>query len=485
MIPSLQTSTVGFSKSERYLGEIAQRTFLSFWSHPNLYRSRAKELSDLLIVFGEDIIVFSDKSCEFKEGEHGWSRWYRRAILDSAHQLHRAAGWLRKHPTEIYMDAKCERRFPLHVPSTPSIHLVAVATGAREAAKSQIGGDGSLVICTDANGTEQFVIGDLDRTKDFVHIFDDVSLTLVLQELDTVSDFVAYLRKRAAFLRSGPVVVADGEPDLLVHYLKGMNGPEHDFVVPPQDEPPTMIAIDGDWSDFVKSDDYKRKRAADAVSYVWDRMIEDVARHADQGTLETGQEHGLTGTEELLRFFAVENRFSRRQLGRALIGIRQIGATAQENVNVRTVLSRNVDERAYVFCVLRRDATNEGIYRRARQAMLVARAEIAKLRNESLRVIVGVGVAPENDPDQSVDLAVREFPDPWPQEAREAAERLCDQLGVPRDRAHLDERQWHDDEFPAPISEPQRAMSARPRDMKAAAKAKRKAQREARKRNRR
>ena len=485
MIPSLQTGTVGFSKSERYLGEIAQRTFLGFWSHPNLFRSRAKELADLLVIFGDDIVVFSDKSCEFKEGEHGWSRWYRRAILDSAHQLHRASGWLRQRPTEIYMDAKCERRFPLHIPTAPSIHLVAVATGAREASRNRIGGDGSLVILTDSDGSTEFAVGDLDRTTDFVHVFDDVSLTLVLRELDTVSDFIAYLRKRAAFLRSGPTILADGESDLLVHYLKSMNGAEHDFVVPPQDEPPGMIAIDGDWSDFVTSDAYRRKQAADASSYVWDRIIEDVARHADQGTLETGQERGLAGTEELLRFFAKENRFSRRQLGRALIEIRRIGATGPENVNVRTVLSPNVDDRAYVFCVLRRDETNEAIYRPARRAMVVARADIAKLRKDTLRVIVGVGVAPEGDPDQSVDLVVREFPEPWPQEDREGVQRLCDRLGVPRNQRQLEETHWHDDEFPAPPNIPPRAPGYQVRDLKAAAKAKRKAQRASRKRNRR
>ncbi len=484
MIPSLHTGTVGFSKSERYLAGIAQRTFLSFWSHPNLFRSPSKELADLVVIFGEDVIVFSDKSCEYKEGEHGWSRWYRRAILESARQLHRAAGWIRQHPAQIFMDAKCERQFPLHVPKSPRIHLVAVATGARQAAEQHFGGDGSLILHTAADGSEKFIVGDLDRSKDLIHIFDDLSLGIVLAELDTVSDFTAYLRKRTAFLRSGPEIYANSEFDLLAYYLRSMNGHEHDFVVPAQDEPATVIAVEDNWNEFVSSAAYKRKKAADEDSYVWDRIIEDIARHADQGTLETGQEHGLVGNEELLRILAAENRFSRRQLGRGLLGARQLGTTGPENMHVRTVLSRKVTDQTYVFCVVRRDSEVGDNYRHARRAMLRARVEITKLRRQDLRRIIGIGVAPGDDPDQSVDVVVREFPDPWPAEAREAAERLCDELGVSREMTGVETR-FKDHEFPAP-SDDSRNRAARPRtrDVKAAAKVKRKAQRAARKRNR-
>src|SRR5665811_1636077 len=130
-------------------------------------------------------------------------------------RLHRAAGWIRNHPDRIFTDAKCERAFPLHVPRTPSIHLVAVATGARAVAARRMGGDGSLVVLSNANGRSEFMIGDLDPAKDFVHVFDDVSLSLLLRELDTVTDFVAYLRKRVGLLRRGNVVLAESESALL------------------------------------------------------------------------------------------------------------------------------------------------------------------------------------------------------------------------------------------------------------------------------
>jgi hypothetical protein len=380
------------------------------------------------------------------------------------------------------MDAKCERRFPLHIPDVSSIHLVAVATGARQAAASRNGGDGSLAIATDADGSPPFVIGDLDPKADFVHVFDDVSLSVVLKERDTVADFVDYLRKRAAFLRSGPEILANSELDLLASYMRGMNGREHDFVVPPHVPPPTTIMIDGDWPGFVHSGPYKRKKAADAESYVWDRIIEGVAGHADRGTLVAGQEHGLQGTEELLRFPAAEDRFTRRVLARALNEARRAAVQSDQNVWYRTTKNSHIDNRAYVFIIVRRQGREEQKYRRLRQGLLRAYTEITKLRYEELQAIIGIGVAPADDPDDSVDLVARTYTT-WTDENRQSAEELRVKLGWARDVADM-ENHLHHDEYPAPLDT--LPTPTKPRaNVKAHAKAKRKAARVARKKNRR
>ena len=63
----------------------------------------------------------------------------------------------------------------------------------------------------ESDGSDPFTIGDLDTSKPFVHVFDDISLDLVMQELDTVDDFIGYLTAKAAFARSGRLVSATGE----------------------------------------------------------------------------------------------------------------------------------------------------------------------------------------------------------------------------------------------------------------------------------
>ena len=59
---------------------------------------------------------------------------------------------------------------------------------------------------------------------------DDVTLDIILGELDTVVDFTDYLTKKAAFARSGLLRSAAGEQDLLAHYAIRVNEDgEHDF----------------------------------------------------------------------------------------------------------------------------------------------------------------------------------------------------------------------------------------------------------------
>lgn len=55
----------GQTSSERYLATICEKTFLSLWSYPNLYREPGKELCDLLVVFDRHLIIFSDKDIAF------------------------------------------------------------------------------------------------------------------------------------------------------------------------------------------------------------------------------------------------------------------------------------------------------------------------------------------------------------------------------------------------------------------------------------
>ena len=82
--------------SEGYLRKLCKRTFLSLWSYPNPFRDQAggaqdgKEICDLLVVFENDVIIFSDKHCEFPNSadlDLDWARWYRRAVEKSARQL--------------------------------------------------------------------------------------------------------------------------------------------------------------------------------------------------------------------------------------------------------------------------------------------------------------------------------------------------------------------------------------------------------------
>ena len=87
----------GLTASEQLLARLCDDSFLKLWTYPNLYKKVAKELSDVLVVFGDDVIIFSDKSCAYPDSgdpDTDWSRWYRKSLVKSAHQIAQAERWM-------------------------------------------------------------------------------------------------------------------------------------------------------------------------------------------------------------------------------------------------------------------------------------------------------------------------------------------------------------------------------------------------------
>ena len=233
------TKSSGTTPTEKYLVALCEKAFLRLWSYPNLFRDQGggKELCDVLIVFDRDIIIFSDKFCTYLDsGDEvkDWTRWFRRSIRDSARQVFGAERWIRHHPNRIFLDLGCTQPLPIDLPSSEDmrLHRVVVARGAGKRCSAFFDGDsGSLMVRSDLVGDVHvnapagpfgiFRIGRVDPDRGYVHVFDDENLDILLSELDTVADFVAYLTRKEAFICSGRVVLAPGEEDLLAYYLTG------------------------------------------------------------------------------------------------------------------------------------------------------------------------------------------------------------------------------------------------------------------------
>ena len=155
VVNSPTTSTIvrsqGINESEQYLKRLCDRTFLSLWSYPGVYRDQnkitptgdGKEVVDLLVVFGHDIVLFSDKACKVPrtgDAHLDWSRWYRRAIEKSADQLWGAERWIRNYPHRLYMDRQCLVPFPLELPDLSyELRLITCAFSGVPAATSGSG----------------------------------------------------------------------------------------------------------------------------------------------------------------------------------------------------------------------------------------------------------------------------------------------------------------------------------------------------------
>lgn len=388
----------GSTAAEIYLQGLCERNFLSLWSYARPFRDQGggKEICDLLVVLGHDVIIFSDKHCLLTPShslEVDWQRWFRAAVKAGAMQAWGAERWLREHPDRVFLDQPCQRSLPVSLPDPDRgrYHLVVTVHGVSAACQAMLGGSGSLQLRTDVQGLNQhqepFVIGDLDPTKSFVHVFDDTTLDIIMAKLDTATDFLRYLRAKEEFLRSRFVYVA-GEENLLGFYLAKVDETgEHAFVV--DDASDAMGIDDSWWPSFLASPEFKAQRDHDRVSYLWDELIERFATHALAGTQHFATEPAFESSEKVLRVMASEPRLMRRYLSAQVL--EALETTRPDQRRLRVAFTRQSDKTMYVFLLVPwlHDRSHEE-NRTFRRNYLEACILVAKLKNPSAMDIVGI-----------------------------------------------------------------------------------------------
>jgi len=459
----------GVNESERLLMRLCRKSFLTLWSYANLHtdagiqngKGSAKEFIDVLVVFGDDIILFSDKHIIFNEAKPldlAWKRWYKRAVEESAEQLYGALNWLRRFPERLFLDAQCTRPLPVKLPppDRARYHLVAVTRGSLEAcAKHYPGSIGTLKIQSDLEGEAQlqtpFTIGVLDRTKTFVHVLDEFSLEVVLGELDTAPDFVAYLRARGSVLSDPTMtVMAAGEEQLISAYLVSWNGKERSLI--PRidgDEKPDIIWFDeSHYLGLQKRPEYQKKKLADTQSYYWDEIIERFIKLGDPKTVHPDFQQKNDETEQALRVMAEESRFRRRILVESIMGLLHAARAEPGRRRARVITTKEKPELVYVFLTVPKtvEKTYED-YQQHRAAVLHAYCRCAKLKFPEGTTFIGIGFDhPAKDYKGSSEVLLIYTCEKFTDEARAEAERFRKDLGILGD--DLPMHNVHDDEFP-------------------------------------
>lgn len=439
----------GTTESERVLTKLAKRAFLSLWSYPNIYTDvgrpgpgDGKELCDLLVVFGNDVLLFSDKDCEFKtdlDVKVAWPRWYKKAIEKSAKQLAGAERLLKNFPGRFFIDKACETPMPVPLPD-PSVaryFLICVTRGAHAAGSAHFGrgSSGSLMLDTsiegDAHLTEPFTVGFPLPGRRFVHVLDEMTVDALLQELDTVPDLVTYLAKKEAYLGQEDIVfTVPGEEDLLATYMLTMEGDEHAFP-----EVPTgmnYVALpEGEWADYVKSPQRAAKRDADRVSYMWDAVIEDQSKYIRAGTARTGPwaRTEPVDHERIVRALAAETRVSRRNLVQNWKVALHRSDPGKKFV--RIVMTGKPPSRGWVFLTVPKPADEPyEDYRELRSTILGTYCSGIKLTMSTLTEAIGIACEPFADGEASRDFMYVDLSEDMNDEEKEALQELMAELDV-------------------------------------------------------
>jgi hypothetical protein len=342
------------NEAEEFVYRVCQKTFLSLWSYANPQgKEPGKELCDILVVCEPDIVIFSVKN--IKLGNSGnlhldWDRWRKKAIVESVKQIYGAERYVRSANRVIRKDGTAGLVIHKDVPW--KIHRVAVAVGGHGKAPIEFG----------------------DFGKGFVHVFDEVSFNIIVGELDTIGDFVAYLIAKEGLYASGVATLFHGgEEDLLALYL-------HQGRTFPTDTDP-FIVDQGLWSSVSQRDEVRLRKLADKDSYVWDKLIEELC--SDSPLIHPEPGPSLTEQDIAVRAMARETRFNRRMLGQALRGFLE----AAKGMHIRSRMLRSLSQVVYVFQYVAHGEDNQAV-----QAELGHRSFIAMGMHPGSKTVIGVSI---------------------------------------------------------------------------------------------
>ncbi|HEX7645298.1 MAG TPA: hypothetical protein VF472_24110 [Burkholderiaceae bacterium] len=448
----------GLNESERILSRLCKKSFLKPWAYSNVFtdeghrngKGNTKELCDALVIFGDDVLVFSDKCSAYqvhKDTALAWQRWYNRTVIDSYPQLFGAASWIRQFPWRAFLDPKCTRKLPVQLPAGENvrIHLIVVTRGSKEACKAYWGEEkshGTLRLNTLIRGDEQhiknpFVVGHPAPDKGFIHVFDEVGIELLLEELDTARDFIDYLKAREQLLHLPKCdVSAAGEEQLMAAYIRStaVRGIPSFLSPAAENEGYDYKVFAGEfYAGLANSPEYKQKKADDEISYRWDDLISRFVQLSDPELGLPDLKTGSIDAEISFRYLAAESRFRRRLLSETLWGA--IETAAEEGYRrFARMIGGEPEERlpAYIFVLMPKlDGESENDYRDRRRAYLLAYCRVARLHSPDDTVFIGIGMDHPCKPytGGSLDLAVFES-EAWNETTIADAKKLAEEFGL-------------------------------------------------------
>lgn len=456
----------GVTDSERLLNLLCQRSFLSLWTYPNLFRdqgktsgnSDGKEVCDAIAVFGEHILIFSDKACTFPDSgslQVDWGRWYRSAVKKSADQLLGAKRWIKQHPDRLFLDRTCTEPFPIQLPppDCAKFHLIAVARGASDRCRQHYGGgSGSLMvfspeveraIVADGQQSPPFSIGAVAPRGEYVHVLDDVTTAIVLRTMDTAPDLIRYLSEKERFVCSDRFSNAAGEEELVAFYMQSWNDAgDLSFIAPDintGDQQPVLALAEGGWEELTSSATWRTLQDWRQPSYFWDKLINLFAFHTLEGFLYEVDDPSPKYQETLLRFLAAEPRYRRRILSAAALGqLERAPKDEHLHRSARVVFSTKATEPSYVFLVVGSDeGETPQEYRIRRRQLLMQYCPVVKHLHPSSQHIIGLGIEPKDIQQRSEDLIYLDATE-WTSDMASHAAELHERLGILKD-VHLNQ----------------------------------------------
>jgi hypothetical protein len=328
-------STEKGNVGEEFVNEIAYSSFLDYWCYPSPedeYGDK-KEICDLLILFGDSLIIISVKNYEFKDF---YSRYFRQTIDKAVKQIYGAERKLFNTERDIYIKhPKREiERFPKE--KVVNIHRVIINLG---------------------EGVRFYPFNKVTKKDKFITLLDKEAFQTIVRELDTIPDFIEYLRKREELFADKTVTILPGveddfpvdtaeqffeyaeqnfnpnkrqsilvsgtEHDILAHYL--MNERSFPEYIQSKEYNGMFVQLDSSWTDYIQRNQVKAKRNLDKNSYFLDELVK-------REVLINQNENSVELATAILSF----NRFNRRVISNNFLQFYDVNKDAKGNFLARS-----------------------------------------------------------------------------------------------------------------------------------------------------
>jgi hypothetical protein len=333
-------------RAEAIIHGLATKTFLTDWCYPNPKKPDGKELCDLLVVFDDIAIIWQIKDLKVNcEGR------YKEAEVEK--NLRQLSG-ARRHLFDLKVPIRLENprrgREIFRPEAIKTIHLISVLMG---------------------DGEGPFSFAQLVKDR-LIHIFTRQFADLILSELDTVSDFCEYLRKKEALDKNKSILILGGEENLLAKYLE--NARSFTWM----EKYDNVVIDDTVWSAFSTSPQFRAKKREDEVSLGWDSIID----RAHDGS--------SPAYERAARELARPGRFARRILSKCFMDAYKQYWSCPLPLFRRMV---PVDDTTYCFLFMQ---DGHELPRKRRTAMLSLMCFVARGLPPFNSRVVGIATEKEN-----------------------------------------------------------------------------------------
>lgn len=364
--------------AEKLVHNLALNTFLTDWCYLNPALPSGKELCDLLVVFDDVVVIWQIKDLRLDiQGKYKESQ-----VRKNLRQLCGARRQLFELGTPVELENPRRGKEPFDATTIKEVYLISVLLG---------------------KGEEIFSF--VEHTRNYtVHVFTRDFTQIVLNELDTISDFIDYLRGKEALLKQNKeFIIFGGEEELLALYLG--NSRNFDTL----NEATHIIIDQGSWVKFRNGRRHREKKKQDRISYGWDDIINRV-------------HEASPGYEVVARELARPNRFERRSLSKTFFDAYVLA----DNDETHNLFRRTFAQKGVTYCFLFADDTKPRGYRKG---MLTWMCYIARGTYKSNRKVIGIATEKKASPTCSYDFVLLDMPE-WTQYNQREMERVQRETGI-------------------------------------------------------